>query len=373
MAGKKTQPGKEPEERKREIHKTKDVEKDWRKGDVRWKYSGDSEADNNTLVKKRSAPPRHQIVKPGVEHDALVLQTGGPLVILLDGDTEIKAKFRRSTTTKNEKASLIAIGDVVRYMSAEDGEAVITHVHERVSSLSRSSILNAELEQIVVANIDQIAIVSAATDEMLKPGLIDRYLIAAAMGGLHAFVVINKIDLLDEDGRSVLQEIVEQYEEAGYYIVVTSCKTGEGMEALRSVLLGKLSAFAGHSGVGKTSLLNTLIPAAKQKTQVISGQSGRGIHTTTKNTLFQLPDGGYIADTPGVREFGLYYFEKNDLHTYYPEFVRFNKTCKYPFCTHTHEPFCGVKDAIEQGMISELRYRNYLQIMESEEERTGIS
>ena len=356
--------GKRPGER-RSVHKPKSVEKQWRKGTGRWRFS-DEEAVDDLIARKLSNPRLFQSNLSDDERDALVVQTGGPMAVLNDGSVYFRARPRRSTTTENKSSSLVSIGDKVRYIVSGDDDAVITHVYERQSYLLRTSIRSKEFAQVLVANLDQVVVTAAATEELLRPGLIDRYLVATAMGGLHAVICINKIDILDEENEDVLNDIVSMYRETGYTVVATSCVTGAGLVELERLLTGKISAFSGHSGVGKTSLLNILIPELNEKTQELSDQSQRGIHTTTRSTLYDLPSGGYIADTPGIREFGLFQFEPGDLHTYYPEFLAFADSCRYPDCMHTHEPDCAVRDAVEDGRIHPLRYRNYLQIMESE-------
>ena len=361
--------GEEEKKRKvhRQVHKRKEIAKQWRKGTSRWQYDGEGENDHDTVDRKRSAPRQHHRVSQEEERDALVLQTGGRHALLLDGEEELRARPRRSTTTENPAATLVAIGDRVRYLPMGDGDAVITHVYARDAFLLRTSIRDTEYAQVLVANIDQVIVTAAATDELLRPGLIDRYLVAAAMGGIHALICINKIDLPDEDGIDFVQELVDMYEGAGYEVVLTSCVTGEGIDVLREHAKDRLSAFSGHSGVGKTSLLNLLIPELDEKTMELSDQSQRGMHTTTRSTLFPLDGGGWIADTPGIREFGLFQFDRGDLHRYFPDFLEFADACRFPSCTHTHEPGCAVKEAVEREEIHPLRYRNYLQILESEE------
>ena len=350
----------------RRVDKRKNVEKLWRKGTSRWRYAGDGESDSDTIHRRRSAPRMHQVVRPENERDAIIIEVGGPTITLLDGDEEVRARPRRSTTTENPGSSLIVIGDRVRYLDAGVGEAIVSHVYARRTAPSRTSIIDRDVADVLVANIDLLVIVGAASNELLRPGLIDRYLIAAAMGGLDALILINKMDLVDDEDLAVVTDITAMYRDAGYTVLFTSCVTGEGLEALHGALKDKLSAFSGHSGVGKTSLLNRIVPDAKEKIAELSDQSQRGIHTTTKSILYELADGGFIADTPGIREFGLFFFDKIDLHTYYPEFVRFADRCHYASCTHTHEPGCAVIQAVEDDEIHPLRYKNYLQIFESE-------
>ncbi len=351
----------------RRVQKRKDIEKQWRKGEARWQFEGDAEADENSVQHVLGAPRQHHLVNTHGEREALVVQTGGTHTLLQDADEIIRAKPRRSTTSENSDSTLVAIGDRVQYRRTGKDDAIISHVYERSSWLLRQSIRDAEYAQVLVANIDMVVVTAAATAELLRPGLIDRYLIAAAMGGLDACIVFNKVDLPDDEDREWVEEIADMYREAGYEALLTSCISGEGLDDLRALLHGKLSAFSGHSGVGKTSILNILLPDLDEKIGDLSEQSQRGMHTTTRSTLYPLPGGGYIADTPGIREFGLCYFDPAELHTYYPEFISVAQTCRFPYCTHTHEPGCAVRDAVDREEIHPLRYRNYLQILESQQ------
>ena len=294
------------------------------------------------------------------------MQTGGPAILVQTGGRMLRARPRRTTTTENPGATLVAIGDRVRVASSARGDAVITHVYARAGQLLRASVRSRDYAQVLVANIDRIVIVTAATAEHLRPGLIDRYLAAAAMGGLEAAICINKMDLPDAEGRDVVREVAGIYRAIGCTVLETSCVTGEGLDALRALCVDALTAFSGHSGVGKTSLLNRLIPGLDEKTGDLSGQNRRGVHTTTRSTLYALPDGRHIADTPGIREFGLHQFDPRDLHSYFPEFVAHADDCRFPFCTHVHEPGCAVRDAVERGTVHPLRYQSYLQILGSE-------
>jgi ribosome biogenesis GTPase len=352
----------------RRVHKRKYIAKQWRKGTARWQYAGEGETDDDQLDRKLSNPRQYRQANEEKERDALVLQTGGPHILLLDGENHLRAHPRRSTTTENADATLIVIGDLVRYLDMGEEEAVITHIYARDSYLLRTSIRDTEYAQVLVANIDQVFVMAAATDELLRPGLIDRYLVAAAMGGIEAHICINKMDLPDEEGCEFIDDLVAMYRHAGYQVLLTSCITRQGLDELRELLTDNLSAFSGHSGVGKTSMLNALLPELDEKTSDLSDQSQRGMHTTSQSTLFPLPEGGYIADTPGIREFGLFQFDPSDLHTYFPEFLSHSDQCRFQSCTHTHEPGCAVKAAVEKEEIHPLRYRNYLQILESEEE-----
>ena len=363
------QPNRDSQEN-RKIDKRKGVEKKWRKSEFRWKYSGDPEAEDLFIDKRRSAPPQSSNRASEDERRALVVQTSGNDTVIRDESSseEYTAKPRRSTTTDNPNATLVSIGDWVRYIPQEHGPAYISHIEARDSVLSRRSVSGRDAEQVLVANCDHVVVVIAPTESMFRPGLIDRYLVSAAMGGIEASICINKMDLVDEDVEEIINEIVEVYTDLDYIVHKTSCESGEGIVQFTGFLQGRISVFSGHSGVGKTSLLNVIIPGLDERTQDISDQSQRGIHTTTHSSLFALPGDGFIADTPGIREFGIYHFDSGDLHTYYPEFVEHSVGCKFPDCTHIHEPKCAVKEAVENGEIHELRYRNYLQILNSEQE-----
>ncbi len=352
----------------RRVEKRKNLEKLWRKGDLRWRFSGEEEGEHDFIARKRGGPRRHQLVRPENERDALVVETGGPSVVLLDGDEELRARPRRSTTTENPNSTLLAIGDRVRYIGAGPGDAVISHVYERRTALLRSSVSSRGAAAVLVANLDRIVIVAAATNELLKPGLIDRYLIATVMGGMEPLICINKMDLVDEEDLALVDDTAGMYRTAGYEVIYTSCVSGEGLDELANMLHDSISAFSGHSGVGKTSLLNILVPLAGGKIDELSEQSRRGMHTTTKSVLYDLPNGGYLADTPGIREFGLFHFDPAGLRAYYPEFVAVADNCRFPSCTHVHEPGCAVIEALEAGAIHAVRYRNYLQILASEDE-----
>ncbi len=347
--------------------KRKRVEKQWRKGGVRWTWSGDEDADNNRQNVERGTPRRHQHISVDEEVEALVVQTGGPTIMLLTPVGFVEARVKRNTSTENPSSTLVVIGDRVRCRIPEDGAAVITLVEARQRALLRRPVHQQEFHQVIVANVDQVVIVTAATEYLLRPGLIDRYILSAHAGGIEPLVCINKVDLLDEEGRDLVEEIAQVYREAGYPAVVTSCLTGEGIAALRALLIGKISAFSGHSGVGKTSLFSALLPDEESKISEVSEQSGRGVHTTSSSRLVPLGDADYLADTPGVREYGLVNIERDEVSRYYPEFVRHADRCRFPTCTHLHEPDCAILQAVEDGSIAELRYRNYVQIMESDE------
>ncbi|MDQ2899678.1 MAG: ribosome small subunit-dependent GTPase A [Acidobacteriota bacterium] len=237
----------------------------------------------------------------------------------------------------------------------------IRWVLPRSSVLSRPDPGNANVEKVIAANIDVVVIVVSVRAPALRPGLVDRYLIAIEKGCAAPVLCVNKSDLIES---AADLEPLEPYVNLGFPIIRCSVKTGDGIETLRETLAGKLCVFAGHSGVGKSSLLNALEPEIRAVTGEISAVHQKGQHTTTASTLYQLPNGARIIDTPGIREFGLWDLEKADLSGYFHEFDEFSPQCNYADCSHTHEPACAVRDAVQRGVIADARYQAYKRLLE---------
>ena len=218
-------------------------------------------------------------------------------------------------------------------------------------------------EIVVAANIDQVVITCSWTQPELRLGLLDRYLCSAGIADIDAVICVNKIDLagsLDE-----VRDTFEYYEQSGYPVYLTSAEKRIGIEELRGLLIGKQTVFSGHSGVGKTSLINLLHPDYDALVSDISESTGKGRHTTTRTCLIPFTFGGYLVDTPGIKTFALHRNDQNVLPHVFPGFARFAVGCRFNDCTHTHEKECGVRDAVERGDIPQSRYESYLRIMES--------
>lgn len=256
---------------------------------------------------------------------------------------------------RREQKSLVAVGDRVVAALAPDGTAAIEEVKPRRSELVRHTPHSPNVSHVIAANVDQVLVVMAAQNVGENLVALDKLLAACVMQGLRAVIVINKCDLADA------RAWLSPYEAAGFEVLFTSAKSGVGLEVLRTRLNGRISAFVGPSGVGKSSLLNALEPSLALRVGDVD-RRGEGRHTTTSAALLRVAD-GEVADTPGLREFGLTNFNTQELSLFYPDFAPFREHCKFALCTHRHEPKCAVRAAVEQGRLDAGRYERYLTIL----------
>ena len=264
-----------------------------------------------------------------------------------------------------------AVGDEVE-MELEDetsGTAIITAIHDRRNYINRQSPRHKHQHHIVAANLDQTILVATLREPRTSQGFIDRFLVAAEMYHVPAVVVFNKSDLYRRKEEELYEAWKEMYEQVGYRTLLSSTVTGVGMEELAEILQNKRSLFSGHSGVGKSSLLNAILPSLALRTRDVSGWSGKGMHTTTFAEMFDLPSGGAIIDTPGMREFGLVHLEAAELSHYFPEMRALIGQCQFNNCIHVNEPGCAVKDAVIAGTIHSDRYVSYLGLLDSLEDQ----
>jgi len=266
----------------------------------------------------------------------------------------------------------IAVGDEVEIDVEDEAEntAIIIEIHPRRNYINRQSPRTKHQHHIVASNLDQSVLVATLKEPKTSQGFIDRFLVASEMFHVKAIIVFNKADLFKKKEQEKFGEMKTMYEKAGYKVFLTSTKENTGIEALQEELKDKTSLISGHSGVGKSSLLNVIFPEMNLKTQGISGWSGKGQHTTTFAEMFDLPFGGRIIDTPGMREFGLVDISKQEISHYFPEMRSRLNDCQFNNCLHVNEPECAVKEAVINGEISEDRYVSYVNIMESIEEKT---
>jgi ribosome biogenesis GTPase len=260
------------------------------------------------------------------------------------------------------KTSWLAPGDRVRVEHAED-EPAITAVAPRESKLSRPAIGRSR-EQVLAANIGRIVIVVSAKRPAFNPGLVDRYLIAAEMGGVQPILCVNKMDLVSEPPTAT-----DVYQGIGLPIVYTSCMTGDGLEELRGALAGHSALLTGQSGVGKSSIINYLEPDLDLATQEISDNTRKGRHTTTSSRLYHLKGDIHLIDTPGIKQLGLWGLSIEELSHYFPEIMEHASGCRFRDCSHIHEPGCAVREALESGALNDGRYQSYLRIRKSLDEK----
>lgn len=277
----------------------------------------------------------------------------------------ITSRLRGRLMKDPMQSDAAALGDRVLVRRLEDGMGAIEVILERESVLSRSAPGRPDIEQVLVANPDQAVFVFSCAEPDPNFRMLDRLLVVAERELIPAVICANKIDLVVK--RSAVAEF-EPYRALGYEVIYTSAKTGKGIRDLRRLLKDRISLLAGPSGVGKTSLLNKVQPGLGARTNAISGATGKGRHTTVVPELIPLEDGGYVADTPGLKAFALWDIEPEELDAYFPEIRPLVADCEFSDCTHMHEPGCAVIDAVEAGEIAPERYDSYIRIRQGETE-----
>jgi ribosome biogenesis GTPase len=260
------------------------------------------------------------------------------------------------------------VGDWVRIVTNQEGTAFITEIEDRRNYIIRKSQNLSKQSHIIAANVDQAFLVVTVCHPQTATMFIDRFLASAEAYSVPVTLVFNKTDLLNEEERHYQQMMVNLYETVGYRCVEISALTGNGVEMLRPWLKDKVTLLSGNSGVGKSTLLNLLIPGANAKVAKISDAHDTGMHTTTFSEMLLLPEGGYLIDTPGIKGFGTFDMEPEEITSYFKEIFRFSKNCRFSNCTHTHEPGCAVIRAVEEHYIAPSRYQSYLSMLEDKEE-----
>ena len=291
--------------------------------------------------------------------DGTVIAVHGPLVrVQVADDTLVVASRRRlNWEGGTPSAARLVVGDgVTLEMRGEDG--VIVAVHARRNSLLRKAPMK-NRAQILAANVDQALLVFAAVEPEPKPGLLDRFLVACHLAGIEAVITINKID----QGLDKVEQWLPAYEEMGYRVLRVSARTGWGLGVFKRLLVDQTTLFCGPSGAGKSSLLNAVYPGFRLKVGSLSESTGKGRHTTSMAELMPLPYGGFVVDTPGLREFGVWDATTEELEAAFPEIAGRAGSCRFPNCTHQHEPECAIREAVESGEIAESRLKSFQKIL----------
>lgn len=282
-------------------------------------------------------------------------------------NARIKGVFKIGGLTSTNP---VAVGDVVDCVTENEGEnsVMIVKIHDRKNYINRQSPRIKSQQHIVAANVDQSILIATLKDPRTSQGFIDRFLVACEMYHVPAAIVFNKSDIYRQKELDLYQEMHEMYARVGYQTYLVSIKQNNGVDEIRQSLENKVTLVSGHSGVGKSSFINVIIPDKNIRTQDISGWSGKGQHTTTFAEMYDLPASGQIIDTPGMKEFGLVDIEKNELSGYFPEMRQRQNNCQFNNCQHVNEPGCAIKEAVRNGEIHEDRYVSYYNILESIEE-----
>lgn len=280
-------------------------------------------------------------------------------------EARIRGKFRLNNI---KHTNPIAVGDKVDFELDKDGLAVISKIHTRDNYIIRKSVNLSKKTHIIASNIDLAILLATVNHPRTSTGFIDRFLLSAEAYHIPVLIVFNKLDLYTDEDLEILQGLKNLYKSIGYEVLAISAVENKGLKNLKAFLKDKTSVFSGHSGVGKSTLVNQLYPDLNLKTKDISDFNKKGQHTTTFAQLFQWPFGGNIIDTPGIKEFGLVDFKKEEIQNYFPEIFDLKSDCKFHNCLHTTEPQCAIKNAVEEGKITESRYESYLTFLEEAKE-----
>lgn len=276
-----------------------------------------------------------------------------------------KVRLERSASTNP-----VAVGDRVLFEAPDEADeqnpALITEILPRKNHLVRKSTNLSKQSHVIAANLDQAVITVSLYFPEIKLPFLDRILVTCEVYGIPAVIALNKVDIYSSVAEEQMRSFIEIYEGAGYKVIPCSARSGEGVDELRGLCRGKLSLFSGESGVGKSSLIKALDPNLNPKIGKISSAHLQGKHTTSLYEMYRLGSGGYLIDTPGIRGFGLVELEKEEISKYFPEMLRYADNCRFMPCTHTHEPGCAVKDAVDAGLISPERYNSYLGMLEED-------
>lgn len=298
----------------------------------------------------------------------VIRTTGNWYIVKTDSGEYIKCKIKGNFRLKGIRTTNpVAVGDIVSITPTDDGSAFITAIASRKNYIIRRASNLSKEAHILAANIDQALLVITLAHPETSTTFIDRFLATSEAYRVQAVIAINKTDLLiDDDNKELLNAISYLYQSIGYKVIELSAINGKGFGDLKTLLNGKITLLSGNSGVGKTTIINGLIPGLDLKTARISDSHDTGTHTTTFSEMFELPEplAGAIIDTPGIKGFGTIEMDEYEVSHYFPEIFEIGKSCRFSNCTHTHEPLCAVLDALEKHRIAQSRYASYLSILD---------
>ena len=302
-------------------------------------------------------------------HGLVIKNTGSWYTVKTDEGAIIESKIKGNFRLKGIRSTNpVAVGDRVELILNQEGTAFISAIEDRRNYIIRKSSNLSKQSHILAANIDQALLLVTVNRPQTSTTFIDRFLASAEAYRIPVVLLFNKIDLLDASERRYQELLSKLYATIGYRCLALSAQTGEGIEALRELLMGQISLLSGNSGVGKSTLINCLLPDAHLRTAEISDAHNAGMHTTTFSEMLPLPEGGYVIDTPGIKGFGTFDIEREELGSYFKEIFRLSKDCRFNNCTHTHEPGCAVLQALQNHFVAESRYQSYLNMLEDKDE-----
>ena len=295
--------------------------------------------------------------------------TGSWYEVVLDSGAEIKCRIKGKLRLAGSKSTNpVAVGDYVAVEMESESEGLITAIEDRVNHIVRKSVNLSKQTQVIAANLDQAILVVTLAHPITFPRFIDRFLVTAEAYDIPAIVIFNKVDLYDDETLEDLAFFTKVYMDIGYQVLHTSATESIGLEDFKKLLQHKTSLISGHSGVGKSTLINCIQPELELRTSEISESHDQGQHTTTFAEMYKLSFGGNIVDTPGIKGFGLVDMSKEEIGDYFPEFFKLKQDCKFNNCLHLEEPGCAVKKALDENKLSFTRYESYISFLEGEDE-----
>ena len=302
-------------------------------------------------------------------HGLVIKNTGFWYTVLTDEKQTVESKVKGNFRLKGIRSTNpVAVGDGVDIVINDEGQGLITAIDDRKNYIIRRATNLSKQSSIIACNLDEVLLVVAVAHPETSTTFMDRFLASAEAYSVPVTLIFNKTDLLNEDERHYQQMAVDLYHTIGYTCHEVSAHTGEGTEPLKVSLKDKVTLLSGNSGVGKSTLLNLLVPGAEARVADISDAHDTGIHTTTFSEMVPVEGGGWLVDTPGIKGFGTFDMEPEEIGSYFKEIFKFSKDCRFSNCTHTHEPGCAVRKAVEEHYIAERRYNSYLSMLQDKDE-----